>query len=398
MPTIQALITTFIGIALITLTLGDLFITVLHPEAEGPLSSRLQKSIWYIMRYLARGLRGRARHRFIGLGVPIMIVALVAVWVLALLFGYGLIYAAWISIPGAFHAPVPANQLGWGDAMYFSGVTLVTTGYGDFQPLDPLLRVASVIEGFSGVGVLSLSVAYVLEVYPVLQRTRVLAVLLNEETAGQVHGLPMLSRYLRTGNFAALAGLLRTINLEILFLAEAHRRLPILHYSHPTDPERSFLRVLLVVQNVVAAIRFGFSRPEERNWSDDPRVQDLEDSFFYTLHTLGSSFHLPLTISESDDQRVAELRATFEEMRRRLGALKLHASDGANNAALGEPARELALYIQFYTAGDTSLRSYLRNSAYSYQEATQSAARPQRLIVELEEEAQAAQSAQDRHD
>ena len=160
-----------------------------------------------------------------------MIAALVSTWFGLLLIGFALIYAAWIIQPGVFRQSDPAIPLGWGDAFYFSGVTLSTVGFGDEQPVHPLIRLVAVIESFSGVGVLSLSVAYVLEVYPILQRKAVLAVLLNEETGGQVAGLPLLARYLQVQNFEALADLLRTINLELLFLAEAHNRLPVLHYA-----------------------------------------------------------------------------------------------------------------------------------------------------------------------
>ncbi|MEO6458159.1 MAG: potassium channel family protein, partial [Chloroflexia bacterium] len=248
---------TIVGLLLVGLTFFDVFVTVLHPQAESPFSSRLQTFTWRTLRLASRPLKGRSRHRVLALAVPLLIVVLVATWVTLMVVAFGLIYAAWISIPGAFNIPGQSGEPGLVDALYFSGVTLGTIGYGDFQPLHGLLRLTAVVEGFTGVAVLSMSIAYILEVYPVLQRKTVLAVLLNEETAGQVHGLALLVRYLRGGNFEALAGLLRFVNLELLFLAEAHRRLPVLHYGHPVDVEHSFLRVLLVVQNLVAALRYG---------------------------------------------------------------------------------------------------------------------------------------------
>jgi hypothetical protein len=385
---LSILVTTF-GVLLICFTIFDVFVTVLHPQEESPLSSRLQTTLWSIMRILARGFRGRARHRFLGLAVPLMVAALVATWIGVLLLAFGLIYAAWIGTPGAFRVPAELGKPDWADALYFSGATLGTTGYGDLQPIDPLLRIAAVIEGFSGVAVLSLSIAYVLEVYPVFQRQQVLAVLLNEETAGRVQGLSMLERYLRNGNFEALAGLLRTINLELLFLAEAHRRLSLLHYNHPTETERSFLRILLIIRNLVGALRYGLAGGDGRAWSEDPRVQDLEDSLFYTLHALGSSKHLPLTPKEDSDQRAQDIEQTFHELIGHLKSLHLPTpgTQAIPGAASSEFSRACTLYVRFYLATDTALRSYVRNSGYKYADAIQNAVRPQMLIVELEAEA-----------
>lgn len=383
-----SVLVTILGVVLISVTFFDVFITVLHPQAESPFSSRLQTSTWRVLRLVTRPLRGRWRHRVLGLAIPLLIVVLVGVWVTLMAVAFGLIYAAWIGVPGGFNIPEQGDAPGFADALYFSGVTLGTIGYGDFQPVHPLLRLASVVEGFTGVAVLSMSIAYVLEVYPVLQRKSVLAVLLNEETDGQVNGLPMLSRYLHTGNFEALASLLRMINLELLFLAEAHRRLPVLYYGHPTEPERSFLRVLLVVQNLVAALRYGTAAGVGRQWSQDPRVRDLEDSLFYALYTLGSSLHLTLKSRLVAEEFEAQAAIAFKQLCNDLAALKLPTPSTTVEAAGGltEYERAYAGFRRFHIAGDTALVSYMLNSGYTYAEATRAATRPEKLVSDLDSE------------
>lgn len=377
---------TVLGLVLIGLTTFDVFVTVLHPQAESPFSSRLQTGVWRSVSLIARGLPGRAKHRFMGLAVPLMIVGLVATWIVMLLLAYGCIYAAWINMPGAFRGPTDIHDLGWPDALYFSGITLGTIGYGDVQPVNAFLRMASVAEGFSGIAVLSMSIAYVLELYPVLQRAQVLAVLLNEESAGQVNGMPMLARYLRSGNFDALADLLRLVNLELLYLAAAHRRLPILHYSHPTEIETSFLRVLLVVRNLVATLRFGLGGEEGRMWGEDPRVQDLEDTLFYTLFTLGSSLNLPLMSHGRNEERAQALEGDFHRLVDLLAALRLpsHNPDTLSRSGTREIDHVRDRYVRFYQASDIPVMSYMRNSGYTYAEAIRTAPRPERLMRELE--------------
>ncbi len=377
---------TLLGALLIALTFFDVFLTVLHPQAESPFSSRLQTALWRLMRLMARPMHGRARHRFLGLAVPTMIVALVAAWVGLLVVSFGLIYSAWIGAPGVFRLPDGLTNPGWGDAFYFSGETLGTVGYGDFQPVHPLLRLVSTIEGFSGIAVISMSIAYVLELYPVLQRNGVLAVLLNEETAGQVSGLPLLLRYLRKGNFEALASLVQHINIDLLSLAEAHRRLPVLHYGHPAQVERSFLRVLLVVQNLVGTLRYGMAGGEGKQWSDDPRVRALEDSLFFLLYTLGSSLHLPLASGSGGEPPTAEIDEAFSSLCDSLKRQRLPTPSDTAPATGSLSEYDIARqgFARFHISINTTLLSYLRNSGYTYAEATANAARPQRLVDELE--------------
>jgi hypothetical protein len=371
------------GGLLIGLTLLDIFLTVLHPQAESPFSSRLHMTIWFVLRQVARPLRGRACHRVLGLGLPLMVAALMVAWLLMLFVGFGLIYSAWIDVPGAFRLPDGTTTPDWRDALYFSGVTLGTVGYGDIQPVEPWLRMAATVQGVSGIAVLSLSVAYILEVYPMLQRKAVLAVLLNEATDGQVDGLPLLARYLRGGRFEALASLLTRVNAELLTLAEAHRRLTVLHYAHPVEMERSFLRILLVVRNLVATLRFGLAGGAGQDWSDDPRVLDLHDSLLYALYTLGSSLHLPLAGSARAEE---EAGAAFRHLCERLATLDLPTPRRCSSAA-GEPAefdRACSGYVHFTLLSDTAILSYLRNSGYSADEATADAVRPDHLVSMLE--------------
>ncbi len=383
---------TIIGVLLVGLTFFDVFVTVLHPEAESPFSSRLQMTVWQALRTLSRPLRGRSRHRVLGLAVPLLIVTLITTWATLLVLGFGIIYAAWIGVPDAFNVPKVSGGIGFGDAMYFSGVTLGTIGYGDFQPIHPLLRLTSVVEGFAGIAVISMSIAYVLEVYPVLQRKSVLAVLLNEETGGQAHGLPLLVRYLKSGHFETLAGILRSVNLELLFLAEAHRRLPVLHYGHPVDVERSFLRVLLIVQNLVGALRYGMRSGEGLAWSEDPRIRNLEDSFFYALYTLGSSLHLPLTTPLDKTHFNAQAAEAFRNLCGQLASIGLPtpaspdilSAPDDKGASPSEYERAYAGFVRFHVSSDTALVSYLQNTGYTYEEASRAATRPEMLVRELD--------------
>ncbi len=60
-------------------------------------------------------------------------------------------------------------------AFYFSGIILFTIGYGDILPITGVTRITDVIEGASGIAIISLSITYLLTVYGALERKRVRA-------------------------------------------------------------------------------------------------------------------------------------------------------------------------------------------------------------------------------
>ena len=377
-----------VGVLLILLVSYDMFMTVLHPHAESPVSTWLERLIWALMNIVARPMKPPLRHQMLGLGLPIMIALLGISWILTLVLGFAAIFFPWVHDPQAMAHANEIRSPAWADALYYSGVNLSTLGYGDFQPLNPVLRIVAMLEGFSGIAVLSMTIAYVLEVYPVLQRKRTLAVLLNEETAGRLDGIPMLTRYLRRDNFAELATLLRTINLDLLYLAEAHRRLPVLHFTHPPEPELSFHRVLLVVRGLVGSIRYGMAGGEGLVWGEDPRVQDLEDSLFYTLYTLGSSRQLPLSHNGKQPTGVERVRENFGALVNHLQEHGLPTPSRTERLEDGTPEWQHAFagYAGLMLASDLAMESYLRNSGYTPAELAADAVRPQRLVIELESE------------
>jgi ion channel/pentapeptide repeat protein len=68
---------------------------------------------------------------------------------LAAIFGFGTIQYA---VGGLYNA-------GYWEHVYFSGVTFLTIGYGDFVPVDALARVLSVLEGFVGITFIGMLIA-----------------------------------------------------------------------------------------------------------------------------------------------------------------------------------------------------------------------------------------------
>ncbi len=315
-------VTVVCGVVLILLVAFDVIVTVLHPEVESPLSTRFQLLLWRGLRALQRLLTPRraeadTSRTVLNWGLPLMVSGLIVLWLTVLAFGYALIYYPWIDDPHAFNS-IHTGAHSYSKALYFSGVTLATLGYGDIQPVSWQFRLLSIFEGFTGAVGIGLQVAYVLAVYPAFSRLRTAGVSLDAEVAGQAGGLPLLRRYMTSpGQWnPGLPGRLYTLAQDILAITEAHETHPVLYYAHPRRVQHSFLRILATAQNIVILLRYCLSPDVHPDMVRDPQLLLLEQSLHYSLRRLNAS----LTISDSQEEIITKNRAHLTEEYNRMCA------------------------------------------------------------------------------
>jgi hypothetical protein len=308
------------GVTLISLVAFDVVVTVLHPEVESPLSTRFQLLLWKGLRGLQRILtphkEGQESGRTVlNWGLPMMVSGLIVLWLTVLALGFALIYYPWIGDHSSFVSPHTTNK-SFTKALYFSGVTLATLGYGDIQPLAWEFRLLAIAEGFTGAVGIGLQVAYVLAVYPSFSRLRTTGISLDAEVAGQASALPMLRRYMTAPGqwHPQLSSRLYTLAQDILSITEAHETHPVLYYAHPRRVQHSFLRVLATAQSLVALLRYGLSPDTHADMVRDPQLLLLEQALHYSLRRLNAS----LTISEAEEEIITKGRAHLEEEYNRL--------------------------------------------------------------------------------
>jgi hypothetical protein len=288
--TVLALGCTVLGATILALVSLDIWATVLHPGVESPLSNRFHRAGWRLLRLVTR--RVPRHNALLHAGLPLLVAGLITLWLVLLLVGYAVLYYPWLSNPALF--TIPRGTTHWElAALYASGATLFTLGYGDITPVAWPLRTLAVAEAGSGMATISLAVAYVLAVYPALTRLRACATALDAEVAGQVGGLPLLRRYLLgDGHWNSdLDNRLRELALELLALTESHETHPVLYYAHPPRVQQSALRMLVTVQNLIGLLRYGLSPERHADLVRNPQVLFLEQVFGYSLRRLSTSLH-----------------------------------------------------------------------------------------------------------
>jgi hypothetical protein len=322
------------GALLVAATQVDVLATALHPEYESPLSTNFQRLVWRALRAARRAFpRRMARHHVLNWGLPLMVAGLIAFWLLLLTLGFALIVYPWVGDPDYFASPNPQRR-GLTSALYFSGVTLATLGYGDMQPLVWPLRLLSVLESLSGALTLALGVSYVVSVYPAVSRQRTLATALDAEVAGQASALPMVRRYLAQdpGWGGELSAHLRELALGLLSITEAHETHPVLYYSHPRRVQHSFLRTLVIVQCLVGLLRYGLSPDRHPGIVRNPQLLLLEQALHYSLRRLTESLNIDVIERPDGEEARRRLAIEYEKVCDGLEQLGLVSSRAAASA------------------------------------------------------------------
>jgi potassium channel LctB len=341
-----------LGLLLIMLSLLDIVLTVLHIQAESPLSNRLNRLLWRALLALTRPLPGPARAGLLGWGIPLMVGADLALWFSLYIVGFGLVYTPFVENPGYFATSRPLTGP-LSEALYFSAVSFFTVGYGDIVPIHTVPRMLAVTEAGSGLLATAIAVAYLLAVFPLISRQVTFATALNQETGGRADGVLTARRYLRAGCGEALLERLRWANDELLVLNQAHAFYPVLHYVRPRAAHDSFARVLALTQGLVGTLRYALDPTTHSKLARDPRLLALEEGLLTTLHSLGRLQHLQVDAEPVPGPAEREM---FAELAANLRRYRLEPA---------EDSQQAEDYARFRAATDPYILAYAENVAYT---------------------------------
>jgi Ion channel len=288
---VETFIYTAAGLVLLTLIVFDIYATVLHSSARyGPVGESLNRSVWRLTRGLAFRLSRAHRHRLLNMVGPLLLPLLIVVYVVLLVLAFALVY--YPHIPSGFTFSGGHAEPGWVDAIYFSGVTLTTVGYGDVVPRFTTLRFLALFESASGLIVISLAITYMLTVYAGLERKRAVAVSLYHQAGEGADVAGFIAHHFVEGRFYGLRDALRTVTRDLQGLHESHIDHPVIHYFHPTEVYKGTPRVLFLLLETCTVIRAALDREQNEDLRNYPEVRTLEAGVRHVLTQLVGSLDL----------------------------------------------------------------------------------------------------------
>ncbi|MFL6336304.1 MAG: potassium channel family protein [Pyrinomonadaceae bacterium] len=279
------------GFVLLALIVFDIYATVLHSSARyGPVGESLNRSVWRVTRAVAFKLARARRHRLLNMVGPLLLPLLIAVYVVLLVLAYALVY--YPHVPRGFTFGVEHPEPSWIDAVYFSGVTLTSVGYGDVVPRIAPLRFLALFEAASGLIVISLAITYMLTVYTALERKRAVAVSLYHQAGEGADVAGFIAHHFVEGRFYGLRDALRTVTRDLQGLQESHIDHPVIHYFHPAEVYKGTPRVLFLLLETCAVIRSALDREENKDLRNYPEVRTLDAAARHVLTQFVDSLDL----------------------------------------------------------------------------------------------------------
>lgn len=229
-----------IGAGLIVATFSDVFQSVIVPR---PARRRLRASVyisrwgWAGWRWFAhRAVRNEAREDFLGTFAPFLLVVLLVFWVGSLVVGYGCVFYALRS--GLKPAP------DFGAAIYFAGTSLLTVGFGDIVPVNPLTRYISIVAGASGFGIVAILTTFLFAIFGAYQSREAFVVTLSNRAGAPPSGVELIEVHARMHSLDGLTATLRESQLWLAAVLETHLAYPTLTYFRSTHDDISWVGAL----------------------------------------------------------------------------------------------------------------------------------------------------------
>ena len=185
----MAICEAIVGIAIVVFVAFDVFQTAIVPRRSPRwwrISSLLIRLLWSPWRQLSLSAL-RQREYLLGIFAPLSLMLLLAVWVMVMIVGYGLIlYALQDSIQPAIRD--------FSNALYVAGTALFTLGFGDFVAVG-IARVVMLTAAASGLAVISLVIAFLFSQYSSLESREVFVDLVEARSGSPPSGVTLLETY-----------------------------------------------------------------------------------------------------------------------------------------------------------------------------------------------------------
>lgn len=232
-----------IGIAVIALALADVFQSVVMPRAPTLLyriSLVVWRGLWRVWPQLAHRLYPRndeSREDFLASFAPFALIAMLATWVAILILGYGAILWA------TRREVTPAPHSYW-DAAYFSGTSLLTIGFGDFVPRHGFARLIALCAAASGLGVVSVTTAYLFAIFGTFQRRESFIVMFAARAGSPPSAVGFFEIAAKTSTQQSLRTLMMEAQAWIAALMESHLAYPVLAFFRSSHDDQSWIGTL----------------------------------------------------------------------------------------------------------------------------------------------------------
>jgi hypothetical protein len=252
------------GLLILVGTLLNVFSTLVMPRASRRrfrLNRLLFLATWRPWRWVGVRMRTlEGRERVLAAAAPMFFFVLLVSWAGLVVVGYALI----VWSPAFVHGIQGQDGTGFGTALYFSGSTLFTIGFGDVVTTG-FTRAIAVIEGATGLGLVALVIAYLPVLYQAFNRREVGILFLDARAGSPPSGPELLRRTGGDGLAGDLPELFREWERWSADVLETHLSYPLLAFFRSPHDYTSWVTTMGAVLDaatlVLAAVEEGPHEP-----------------------------------------------------------------------------------------------------------------------------------------
>lgn len=331
----MALLGIVLGLVLLAAVASDAFEVMLLPRRVRrqlrPVRLFFQTS-WAGWSTLACQIRrGRKRDAFLSFYGPLSMVLLLSLWALGLVLSFACLHWAIRGGTGTF----------W-SALYLSGSTFFTLGYGDIVPNGAWDKALAVVESGAGLGYIAATIGYLPVLYQLFSKRETRVIQLDSRAGSPPAAATLLCRHSEAEALSELYSLLKDWEEWSAELVESHLSYPMLSYYRSQHDNQSWLAGLACILDSCAILLTGVKgmrtfqprmtfaagrlaavelcrvfhlRPKS------PGTNRLPPEEFHLLHQDLTDARLLFSDIDSAEERLAALRETYEPF---LWALSKH--------------------------------------------------------------------------
>jgi hypothetical protein len=231
------------GLLFVLAALNDIFQSAIVPRATG----RVLRPSYYLWRFMWSWWPPLSWTRFpeesdrredlLAVFAPMMLVLMLALWVVLLVFGYGLIF--W-----GFRGGFEQDARSFGTLLYFAGSSVFTIGFGDVVARTAGPRFFSVCAGLSGISLLGTTTAFLFSIFGSFQRRETFVVTVGARAGGPPSGVNLLAIAGYSMTRDDLSRLMIDGQDWAAMVMESHLAYPVLAYFRSSHDEQSWVGTL----------------------------------------------------------------------------------------------------------------------------------------------------------
>ncbi|MGM0847041.1 MAG: ion channel [Bacillota bacterium] len=253
-----------------------LWTTIWVDGGGGPLSRRVGKTCWFILRKI-----NNTHFNILRLAGPMVLSLTLITWILLLWIGWTLVFMADANSILLSQEKTPATS--WTETIYYVGFTLFTLGIGDYVPEKGVWQLVTTIATGSGMLFITLSVSYVVSVLSGVVQKRSFA---KNITGQGMDWVTIVKQSWNGKDYHNIDLFLKDLSSQLTMLTQQHKAYPILHYYHSEKNSESSAVALAILDEALTVYRFGVSEEIQPNKVWIKETRSSVGDYLETLHNV----------------------------------------------------------------------------------------------------------------